>query len=146
MSGPAAAAPGMANRARSAIQCPLWGYPSEGAYYRDASSTDPLLGVRVPLLGINAEDDPVAPKAALPYEEAKQNPYAVLLTTSMGGHLSWFQPGGGRWFVQPTVGFLKKMAEEVDLTQKPVVVVDGITRNPKLPAFDGVRRRLYWQE
>jgi predicted alpha/beta-fold hydrolase len=41
------------------IQCPTWGYPTEGAYYRDAQSVDALCGVRVPFLGINAEDDPV---------------------------------------------------------------------------------------
>jgi hypothetical protein len=32
----------------------------EGAYYRDASSVDSLLAVRVPLFAINAEDDPVS--------------------------------------------------------------------------------------
>lgn len=41
------------------VQCPTWGYPTEGAYYRDAQSVDALLNVRVPFLGINAEDDPV---------------------------------------------------------------------------------------
>ena len=41
------------------IQCPTWGYPTEGAYYRDSQSVDALLAVRVPFLGINAEDDPV---------------------------------------------------------------------------------------
>jgi predicted alpha/beta-fold hydrolase len=41
------------------IQCPTWGYPTEGAYYRDAQSVDALMAVRVPFLGINAEDDPV---------------------------------------------------------------------------------------
>jgi predicted alpha/beta-fold hydrolase len=41
------------------IQCPSWGYPTEGAYYRDAQSVDALCAVRVPFLGINAEDDPV---------------------------------------------------------------------------------------
>lgn len=42
------------------IQGPAWGYPTEGAYYRDASSTDSLLAVRIPLFAINAEDDPVS--------------------------------------------------------------------------------------
>lgn len=42
-----------------AIQCPTWGYPTEGAYYRDAQSVDALTAVRVPFLAINAEDDPV---------------------------------------------------------------------------------------
>ena len=36
-----------------------WGYPTEGAYYRDASSVDSLLAVRIPLFAIHAEDDPV---------------------------------------------------------------------------------------
>lgn len=42
------------------VQCPTWGYPTEGAYYRDAQSVDALVAVRVPFLGINAEDDPVS--------------------------------------------------------------------------------------
>jgi predicted alpha/beta-fold hydrolase len=41
------------------VQCPTWGYPTEGAYYRDSQSVDAVLGVRIPFLGINAEDDPV---------------------------------------------------------------------------------------
>jgi predicted alpha/beta-fold hydrolase len=41
------------------VQCPTWGYPTEGAYYRDAQSVDALCAVRIPFLGINAEDDPV---------------------------------------------------------------------------------------
>jgi hypothetical protein len=41
------------------IQVPSWGYPTEGAYYRDASSTDSLLACRIPIFAINAEDDPV---------------------------------------------------------------------------------------
>ena len=41
------------------LQGPTWGYPSEGAYYRDASSCDSILAVRIPLFAIHAEDDPV---------------------------------------------------------------------------------------
>jgi len=41
------------------VQCPTWGYPTEGAYYRDAQSVDAVCAVRVPFLGINCEDDPV---------------------------------------------------------------------------------------
>ncbi|KAL9012608.1 MAG: hypothetical protein Q9173_002625 [Seirophora scorigena] len=42
------------------LQGPTWGYPTEGAYYRDASSCDSLLAVRVPLFAIHAQDDPVS--------------------------------------------------------------------------------------
>jgi len=43
-----------------AIQCPAWGYPTEGAYYRDASSIDSLAAIRIPFFAINAIDDPVS--------------------------------------------------------------------------------------
>lgn len=43
-----------------ALQCPTWGYPTEGAYYRDATSTDSMLAIRIPFLSIQAEDDPVS--------------------------------------------------------------------------------------
>jgi uncharacterized protein len=71
------------------------------AYYRDASSVDSLLAVRVPLLALNAKDDPIVSELALPYEEAKCNPYTVLCTSSMGGHLGYFEIGGGRWHAKP---------------------------------------------
>ncbi|KAI9786883.1 MAG: hypothetical protein M1839_005114 [Geoglossum umbratile] len=97
------------------VQGPSWGYPTEGAYYRDASSSDSVLAVRIPLFVIQAEDDPIAVREAIPFEEIKQNPYVVLCTTSGGGHLSWFKLGGERWFTKPITGFFTKMAEEVEL-------------------------------
>ena len=76
------------------------------------------MAIRIPLFAINAEDDPVcraperipnicaktpqiAVKEAIPFGEFRQNPFAVLCTTSLGGHLSWFESGGGRWFAKP---------------------------------------------
>ncbi|KAM0252123.1 hypothetical protein ACHAQJ_007863 [Trichoderma viride] len=78
----------------------MWNYPTETVYYREASSVTPLLSVRIPLLALNSEDDPLSPYIGLPIEEAKQNPYVVLVVTSFGGHLGWFQQDGSRWFVQ----------------------------------------------
>lgn len=43
-----------------AVQCAAWGYPTEGAYYRDASSVDSALAIRIPYLAINSTDDPVS--------------------------------------------------------------------------------------
>ncbi|TGJ86513.1 hypothetical protein E0Z10_g2223 [Xylaria hypoxylon] len=97
-----------------AYQCPTWGYPTEDAYYRDASSVDALLSVRIPLLAINAVDDPIAVNMGLPYNEATKNPYAVLCTTSLGGHLGWFETSGGRWHGKPVYNFLNHMAFEID--------------------------------
>lgn len=36
-----------------------WGYPTENAYYRDASSSDAILAIRIPFIAISALDDPV---------------------------------------------------------------------------------------
>jgi hypothetical protein len=47
----------------------------------------------------------IAVDEAVPYEEFKQNPYTVHCSTSLGGHLAWFEFGGGRWFGKP-VSFL----------------------------------------
>ena len=41
------------------LQAPVWGYPTEGAYYRDASSIDSIFAIKTPFFVIQAEDDPV---------------------------------------------------------------------------------------
>ncbi|KAI9697948.1 MAG: hypothetical protein M1836_004301 [Candelina mexicana] len=129
------------------VQGPTWGYPTEGAYYRDASSSDSLLAIRVPFLAIHAEDDPIAVREGIPYQEFKQNPYAVLCTTSMGGHLSWFQSGGERWFAKPATGFLKKLADEValdDISRSVRPTANGsVEDSVKTPCFDPMRRKLH---
>ncbi|KAF7186559.1 putative esterase [Pseudocercospora fuligena] len=99
-----------------AVQCASWGYPTEGAYYRDASSADSVLAIRIPVLAVHATDDPIANDAAVPYEEIRQNPYVVMCATNGGGHLSWFELGGGRWHMKPAVGFLNAM-RDVDFSK-----------------------------
>lgn len=43
-----------------ALQAPVWGFPTETAYYRDASSIDSLFAIKIPFFAINSEDDPVS--------------------------------------------------------------------------------------
>jgi hypothetical protein len=47
----------------------------------------------------------IAVKEAIPYEEFKQNPNTVLLTSSLGGHLCWFETSGDRWFTKPVSSY-----------------------------------------
>ncbi|KAF1814459.1 AB-hydrolase YheT [Eremomyces bilateralis CBS 781.70] len=127
------------------VQGPTWGYPSEGAYYRDASSSDALLAVRTPLLAINATDDPIAVRAAIPFEEFKFNPYAVLCTTSLGGHLAWFETGGSRWFARAVGKFFKTMAKDIDLDSVQSVQSDDPVYKHAgngSPEFHPMRRKL----
>ena len=81
----------------------------------------------------------------------------------MGGHLSWFETGGGRWFAKPVsissecrahsitdkgqaVGFLRRMALEIDLSApiKPETFHDRTTSKTGevQPDFNPMRRKL----
>lgn len=125
-----------------AVQCAAWGYPTEGAYYRDASSVDSALAIRIPYLAINSTDDPISAEEALPYGEIKQNPYTVLCTTSLGGHLGWFEVGGGRWHTRPITEFMNFMAFKVDHNSiESVEKGDGKTYHAGAE-FDPLRRKM----
>ena len=93
-----------------AVQLPMWGYPTIGAYYRDASSVDSLLKIRVPFLAIHAADDPIAVIDAVPKDEFEVSSHAVLCETATGGHLGWFEYGRKRWMVRFVTAFLQEMA------------------------------------
>jgi len=136
-----------------AIQCPTWGYPTEQAYYRDASSTDSVLAIRIPFLAISAEDDPIVCSEAIPRQEFLQTPYGVLCTTSLGGHLAWFETQkGGRWMARATTAFFEKVAREVDFEsysrgQKlPEGVIRREEREDLKPWFDPMRRKMHLPE
>ncbi|KAG7435595.1 putative esterase [Fusarium oxysporum f. sp. raphani] len=87
------------------IQCPSWG-----------------IRRRIPFLAVHSTDDPIAVKEAIPYEEFKQNPNTVLLTSSLGGHLCWFETSGDRWFTKPVANFLNHLAFKTDLNDlRPLV-------------------------
>ena len=75
----------------------------------------------------------------MPYEEFKQNPYTVLCSTSLGGHLCWFELGGGRWHSRPVCNFLNHMAFKVDLESiKTEEVADQVHHSTR---FNPMRRK-----
>jgi hypothetical protein len=83
-------------------------------------------------------------KEAIPYEEFRQNPYAVLCTTNWGGHLSWFQLGGTRWFATAIANFLTKMHDEIDVDAPLPGKEDANAKTvqKKYPIYDPCNRRL----
>ena len=80
-----------------------------------------------------ADRSQIAVKEAIPFIEFQRNPFTVLLTSTMGGHLSWFKSGGGRWFAKPvcqkmhvdrvwgklTVGLGKPIPHEIGPRHQP---------------------------
>jgi hypothetical protein len=139
------------------VQCPSWGYPTEHAYYRDASSVDAALNIRIPVLALHARDDPIISDLAVPYDGFKLTPYVVLCTTTSGGHIGWFELGGDRWYTKTVsaairghgppnsvqiAGFLQKINSE---TEGPLAVksANGHKKDADTKStFDTIGRRM----
>jgi hypothetical protein len=68
----------------------------------------------------------------------------VLCTTDRGGHLSWFQLGGKRWFATAIAAFLTKMHNDVELTDSSTeeAEVNGKMAEQKVPVYDPCNRKL----
>ena len=80
-----------------------FGFPSVDAYYDASSSAGMIERVRVPLLVVQAEDDPIAVRDATPREAigAMREGNVILVETPSGGHLGWTAgeeaPFGAPW-------------------------------------------------
>ncbi|CAG8803530.1 15943_t:CDS:2, partial [Gigaspora margarita] len=100
----------------SRITSKCFAYETVDHYYRDASSYFYVTKVRVPLLCLNAEDDPIVPAECLPFDEAIYNPYCILATTYGGGHLGWFTGfrSPTRWCIKPLSEFCIAILEAND--------------------------------
>ncbi|TCD69713.1 hypothetical protein EIP91_006480 [Steccherinum ochraceum] len=100
---------------------PPFPFPTVCDYYTWASTDDALREVRVPLLAINAADDPIVTK--LPVDEKDGccvwSPYVVFGVTEGGGHLGWFEKdtsmpfGVKRWITKPVLEWLRVMGDVV---------------------------------
>lgn len=80
---------------------------------------------------------------AIPYDEFKTNPYTVLCTTNWGGHLSWFQLGGKRWFATAVAAFLMKMEDGFEVVPPPKA--EAKENGWKFPVWDPSNRRMNMQ-
>ncbi|ETL33068.1 hypothetical protein L916_14417 [Phytophthora nicotianae] len=70
----------------------LFKYKNADHFYEDASSDRKLRAVKVPLLCINAEDDPISVRTALPSRALiESSPNVILCTTKSGGHLAYYE-------------------------------------------------------
>ncbi|RHY76106.1 hypothetical protein DYB34_001071 [Aphanomyces astaci] len=67
-----------------------FGYASVSEYYRDASSSQYLKHVKIPLLLLSAKDDPICIHTATPFDDVVANEHLMLAVTDTGGHLGFF--------------------------------------------------------
>ncbi|KAK9809973.1 hypothetical protein WJX72_002837 [[Myrmecia] bisecta] len=93
-----------------------FGWPSVDAYYAGSSSSLSIPHVKIPLLCIQAADDPIAPAGCIPYDAIRKNSHCLLAVTPAGGHLGWCSgpeaPLGAPWTDQAVVEFLTSVQPE----------------------------------
>ncbi|XP_074579102.1 embryogenesis-associated protein EMB8-like isoform X2 [Curcuma longa] len=88
--------------------CHVGRFETVDTYYRCCSSVNFIGKVAVPLLCINALDDPVCTREAIPWDECRANKNVVLATTTHGGHLAYFKglTAKSLWWVGAVVEYL----------------------------------------
>jgi hypothetical protein len=91
-------------------------YTTVNNYYRDGSCARVIEHVKIPLLCINALDDPISRVHTIPIDEIRINPHIVLAATKHGGHLGWFEHSmrPSRWVDKPLAEFIVAMFQAHD--------------------------------
>ena len=84
---------------------------------RQVSSSLPhLTNVRVPLLCVNAKDDPF--EGTIPYEAAASNEHVMLAVTERGGHVNFIEglnpmSVDSSWMARVSLNYLKVTIEQM---------------------------------
>ncbi|KAJ1280204.1 hypothetical protein BS78_04G213300 [Paspalum vaginatum] len=93
-----------------------FGFKSVDDYYSNSSSSDSIKNVCIPLLCIQADNDPIAPSRGIPREDIKENPNCLLIVTPKGGHLGWVAgdeaPFGCPWTDPIVMEYLEYLQSE----------------------------------
>ncbi|XP_021288681.1 embryogenesis-associated protein EMB8 [Herrania umbratica] len=98
------------------------GFKSVDDYYSNSCSCHVIQHVRIPLLCIQAANDPIAPIEGTPREDIKGNPNCMLIVTPQGGHLGWVAgdeaPFGAPWTDNVVMDFLEHLQKDAPKPQE----------------------------
>jgi len=68
-----------------------FGYKNVEEYYNDAMLRGKIHKIKVPVLAINAEDDPFQPGPSIPSDEALESDHVAIVRTKYGGHIGFME-------------------------------------------------------
>jgi predicted alpha/beta-fold hydrolase len=71
------------------ITAPSFGFGGAANYYATQSAIRYLVGIRIPVLLIQAKDDTLVPFEIFASESVRSNPWIELRATEHGGHLGF---------------------------------------------------------
>ena len=91
----------------------IFNFNSPDEYYRNVSCVKFIKNINVPLLCINALDDQITNKLAIPYNDIEMNENICLLTPDYGTHSCFLEDdnffGVKQWSVKPIVEFINSV-------------------------------------
>jgi len=88
--------------------CKIHGFRDVYQYYEEHSCLPVLPKISIPFLLLNATDDPLVPGSLIPYNLANENSNIIIVTTKVGGHISWVEG----WFIPKTVHWHERLGIE----------------------------------
>lgn len=90
------------------FSAPLNGFRSAAEFYHQASAENFMPAIRIPVLLVNAWNDPILPPACTPVGLCRQHPTIVLETPRRGGHVGFDVAGrSSNWMETRALEFVR---------------------------------------
>lgn len=92
---------------------PALGFKDAMDYYAHAGPINRFDKIKIPLLSINAMDDPIIGDEHIAKSHIDTNPNVMVIETDLGGHLAYLQGDGDSWATRHITDFISKFDELV---------------------------------